>query len=182
MRCVPPAAVEPTLATWPNVLALIVADLGAQYACPAPPGTAENEVLCLARDFTDEASPVLSVAVTRAIAAGAAIFGSPARADVLRRRYGIFPAFTGLGFAVKGSGTGAPMLAADVLRQSVVPEYLLKNVTLAAAGCRCISVAPYPGREDAPLDPDQVTRDGGDGVCVDVARLGGRGPARGGKR
>src|SRR2546425_845258 len=81
----------------------------------------------------------------------------PARADVVRRRYGIFPAFSGLGFSVKGSGDGAPMLGADILRRSVVPEYLLKNVTLAAGGCRCISVPPYPGREAAPLDPEQIT-------------------------
>jgi hypothetical protein len=55
-----------------------------------------------------------------------------------------------------------------------VPEYLLRNVTLAEAGCRCIAVPPYPGRETALLDPDQVSREGGDGYCIHVPRLGPR--------
>ena len=75
---------------------------------------------------------------------------------------------------MKGSGDGAPMLGADVLRRSVVPEYLLKNVTLGEAGCLCIAVPPYSGREAAPLDPEQISREGGLGTCVDVAQLGGR--------
>jgi len=175
LRCVPPAQiVEPTLATWPNVFAMITADLGGPYTCPAPAGAAENEVVCLARGFTDEPSPVASMPVHQALGVGVAMLADPARADVLRRRYGIFPAFSGLGFSVKGSGNGAPMLGADVLRRSVVPEYLLRNVSLAAAGCRCISVPPYPGREAAPLDPDQISREGGDGRCVDVSQLGTR--------
>jgi hypothetical protein len=175
LRCVPPAqAAEPTLATWPNVFARIVADLGAQYACPAPAGAAENEVYCLARGFTDTPSTIVSRPVHGALGVGIAMLEDPARAEVLRRAYGIHPAFSGLGFSVRDSGDGAAMLGAEVLRRSVVPEYLLKNVTLAEAGCRCISVPPYPGREAAPLDPDQVARDGGLGRCVDVATLGTR--------
>lgn len=175
MRCIPPAqTVQPTLATWPNVFERITADLGGQYTCPAPAGAAENEVYCLARGFTDEPSTVAPAPVHRALGVGIAMLEDPARAEVLRRGYGIFPAFSGLGFSVKGSGDGASMRAADVLRRSVTPEYLLKNVTLAEAGCACISVPPYRGREAAPLDPDQVSRDGGRGHCVDVARLGTR--------
>jgi uncharacterized protein DUF4214 len=174
LRCVPPPAVEPILATWPKVFEGLAADLGGQYTCPSPVGEAENEVYCLAHGFTDEPSPVASAPVHRALTVGVAMFADAARADVLRRRYGIFPAFSGLGFSVKGSGDGAPMLGADVLRRSVVPEYLLKNVALAAAGCRCISVPPYPGREAAPLDPEQIARQGGLGTCVDVAFLGTR--------
>jgi len=175
LRCVPPSrSAEPTLATWPNVLALIVADLGGQQSCPAPPGAAENAVYCRARDFTDQPSPVASVSLARALAVGAAMFEDADHAEVLRRRYGIYPAFSGLGFSVKGSGDGAAMRSADVLRRSVIPEYLLRNVTLAEAGCRCISVPPYPGRDDAPLDPDLVAREGGDGHCVRVQSLGPR--------
>lgn len=172
MRCVPPSrSAEPTLATWPNVLALIVADLAGQYTCPAPAGAAENAVYCRARDFVDQPSPVASAPVARALAVGAAMFEDPNSAEVLRRGYGIYPAFNGLGFSVKGSGDGAAMTSADVLRRSITPEYLLRNVTLAEAGCRCISVAPYPGRDVALVDPDQVAREGGDGHCVRVPAL-----------
>jgi len=172
LRCAPPAqAAEPTLATWPNVFARIVADLEAKYTCPAPAGEAENEVYCLARGFTDEPSTIASAPVQRALGVGVAMLDDPARAEVLRRGYGIYPAFSGLGFSVKGSGDGAAMSGADVLRRSVTPEYLLRNVTLAAAGCTCISVPPYPGRETAPLDLDQVAREGGRGYCVEVPRL-----------
>jgi len=42
---------------------------------------------------------------------------------------------------------------------------------LAEAGCRCISVAPYPGRANDPLDPYFISQAGGDGECKPVDRL-----------
>jgi len=53
----------------------------------------------------------------------------------------------------------------------VSSEYVLNNVSLVDAGCRCISVAPYPGRGDDPLDPDFIAKAGGDGVCTSVQKL-----------
>ena len=58
----------------------------------------------------------------------------PARAEVLRHGYGIFPAFSGLGFSVKGSGAGAAMSGADVLRRSVTPEYEASADQMLASG------------------------------------------------
>jgi hypothetical protein len=58
-----------------------------------------------------------------------------------------------------------------MLVKSVSSEYILKNVSLAEAGCRCISVAPYPGRSNDPLDPDFISQAGGDGTCKAVDRL-----------
>ena len=66
------------------------------------------------------------------------------------------------------------MSSQQVLVKSLSSEYILKNVTLAEAGCRCISVAPYPGRSNDPLEPDFISQAGGDGVCKSVDRLAAR--------
>ncbi len=87
------------------------------------------------------------------------------------KRYGIYPAFSGLGYAVKGSGSGAPMGAGEALQRSVAPEYLLKNTTLADASCFCLIVSPYNGRSSDPLDVDFVAQKGGFGECTSASRL-----------
>jgi hypothetical protein len=91
----------------------------------------------------------------------------------LQDNYGIFPAFTGSGYSVKDSYSlsSEPMSSQQILVKSVSSEYILKNVSLSEAGCRCISVAPYPGRSDDRLDPDFIAKTGGDGVCASVPRL-----------
>ncbi len=63
------------------------------------------------------------------------------------------------------------MTSQQILVKSVSSEYILKNISLADAGCRCISVAPYAGRADDMLDPDFIEQAGGEGVCKTVERL-----------
>jgi hypothetical protein len=178
MRCIPsnPALLETRLATWPNVAEIIKADLGGTYTCPPPGGLsdqarAENEVFCLARDFTDSPSTTAVASIQRAVDLGVELFVVSGGDEVLRRRYGVFRAFSGLGFSVKGSGDGSPMLASEVLQRSITPEYLVRNATLAEGGCSCITVPPYLGREDSPLDMDFILREGGQGECRVVGRL-----------
>jgi hypothetical protein len=64
------------------------------------------------------------------------------------------------------------MTSQQILAKSVSSEYIVKNVSLSAAGCRCISVAPYPGRSNAQFDPNFIEQAGGDGICREVGRLG----------
>jgi hypothetical protein len=68
-----------------------------------------------------------------------------------------------------------------MLRYSVVPEYLLNNLSLADAGCSCIQVPAYGDqnnpdlRHDAPVDPEYVSQRGkldSDGACRKISRLG----------
>jgi hypothetical protein len=91
----------------------------------------------------------------------------------LRSQYGVFPAFSGLGFSVKDSYflDTQPMSSGQLLVKSVSPEYVLKNVSLKEAGCSCISVAPYPGRAEDRLDPKFIAKAGGDGECKAVKSL-----------
>jgi hypothetical protein len=63
------------------------------------------------------------------------------------------------------------MTSQEILVESVSSEYILKNVSLAAAGCRCISIPPYPGRSSDRLDPEFIAQAGGDGACVQVDKL-----------
>jgi len=173
LRCSPPTdgGIDPVLASWPQTLKAIVADLGGSYSCPPAEGSPENEVYCIASEYVDTADTVVSATIGRALAVGMLLFETPERADVVRRRFGMYPAFSGLGFAVKGTGDGAAITAEAALRRSVVPEYLLRNATLADAGCYCLIVPPYDGRDAAPLDPAFVAQAGGFGSCKSVPRL-----------
>ncbi|HUI24992.1 MAG TPA: hypothetical protein VL403_02820, partial [Candidatus Kryptonia bacterium] len=173
LRCMPsdPAKAGPILATWPNVFDALRSDFAASYACPPSPGSAENAVYCMAKDFVDTPSATVVVSLAAALNLGVTLFADADRAEVLRRRYGIYPAFSGLGFAVKGSGDGQPLSAVDILRRSVTPEYLLRNVSLRDGGCFCLRVPPYAGRETAALDVDFIVQRGGFGECATVPRL-----------
>lgn len=173
LRCQPPdgSGVEPILASWPNALRAIASDLGGSFSCPPQAGSPENEVYCIASGYQDAPDVVIAAAIGRAIASGVQLFATPERADVVRRRFGMYPEFSGLGFSVKGTGDGRAVTAEHALHQSVVPEYLLRNATLADAGCWCILVPPYDGRDTAPLDPAFVVQAGGYGECRMVDRI-----------
>ena len=137
-----------------------------------------NKFFCAAQAFQDSAGDNATVVLSKAMDAAAATVASGDKAaddkakNWLRDTYGIWPPFSGLGLSVKDSGSqnSMSMNAAVILSKSVTVEYLLKNVSLDQAGCRCISVAPYPGRSQDAIDPDFVW-DKGDGSCASVKRL-----------
>jgi len=106
---------------------------------------------------------------------GAAANYRAALAKWLQDNYGIYPALSGMGSSVKDSGSlsGQPMTSQQILVKSISSENLLKNVSLAGAGCRCISVAMYPNRSSDYLDPDFIARAGGDGLSGKVQQVGG---------
>jgi hypothetical protein len=100
--------------------------------------------------------------------------GSIAGADVLYDLYGIGYGFSGLGFAVKNSflaGQSVALTAGQALEQSVVPEYLLNNVTLSEGNCRCIRVKPYAGRDQGLLNWGAVTAAGNQNLCTPLTSL-----------
>ena len=194
MRCTPrdPSKLQPTLATWPNVMRIAATDpdfVGkpcpgtTDPRCPAT-GDPENSVYCLATEyeekFGDFKSKFAVLSLEQPVVYGAKLQsccngdGAPKTcADLLSQRYGIFPGFSGLGFAIKDSGDNHQSPATEVLQRAITPEYLVKNVTLADADCSCISVPPYDKREDAPLDMDFIIQRGGvGGECNTVDRLG----------
>ena len=176
------------LASWPNVFKAIVADLGTTYTpadCPAQPTDAvDRQVYCTAVAFSDQPETKVPLALANAITMGALAFeltgapfpptGSTTGADVLYDLYGVGYGFSGLGFAVKDSflaGHSVALTAGQALEQSVVPEYLLGNVTLAEGDCRCIRVKPYANRDQSPLDWDAVTAVGNQNLCTTLTKL-----------
>lgn len=78
--------------------------------------------------------------------------------DFILDAYGIDPDHSGLGFVVKG--LAVPLSAAETLEQSVVPEYLLRNLNLADLNCRCIRVSKYEGRDQDVLPAKTVWNKG----------------------
>jgi len=179
MRCRPPQPekVDAVLATWPNVFLAIQRDVPADdAACSAPSAATATQVACYARAFSDPPSTIVPSALAHVFSYAGALYDA-AHAPIakwLQDNYGIFPAFAGSGYSVKDSYSLStePMSSQQVLVKSVSSEYVLKNVSLSEAGCRCISVAPYAGRSDDRLDPDFIAKAGGDGSCTTVPRLG----------
>lgn len=181
MRCrLPDPSAAAIVASWPNVMAAVVKDLP-RYRCdPMPPeASADNQVYCLAHAYRDGADVLTVKPIAQAVDRGLAmmqVHNSSGRtgADVLSDTYGIGLGFSGLGFSVAGSLDTA-LKAVQSLQQSVVTEYLVENTSLKAAGCSCIQVHTYPGRDTAPLDPDFISargKLGENGLCVRVGRLG----------
>jgi hypothetical protein len=190
MRCRPSVdqhqALGPILATWPNVFAAIVSDFQSQgYSCNPPnPSDGNNIIYCVAKSYQDSQQAVFVDGLSNAFDAAAQIFQSSSSSPgalALKTNYGIYPAFTGLGFAAQGSGTVGTMNTATVLRQSVVPEYLLGNLSLADAGCRCIQVPRYGNanqpdrRHGKSVNPTDIWQRGtlDNGACPQVQRLPG---------
>ena len=178
MRCRPahPEAVDALLATWPNVFVAIQRDVPLDpAACASAPTDPGIQTACYARGFHDAPNTSVPAALAKTLGYAGRLFDADhaALAKWLKANYGIFPAFSGIGYSVKDSYNldTQPMTSQQILVESISSEYILKNVSLAAAGCRCIRVPPYPGRSSDRLDPDFVAQAGGDGSCVDVPRL-----------
>lgn len=181
MRCRPPRpeAVDAVLATWPNVFLAVQRDVplpsGAYEAAPNDPAT---QMACFARAFTDPPATKVPSSLAHTFNYAATLYDADhtALAQWLQKEYGIYPAFSGMGYSVKDSYSidKRPMSSQEMLVKSISSEYILKNVTLAEAGCRCIWVEPYAGRSHDPVDPDFISQAGGDGVCNAVDRLASR--------
>ena len=178
MRCRPPQpeAVDALLATWPNVFEAIGKDVPLDKSvCASTPSNSAQQVACYAGAFVDAPSKTVPTSLASTFQYAAVLFDAQhtALAKWLKDNYGIFPAFSGNGYSIKDSIIldTQPMTSQQILVKSVSSEYILKNVDLATAGCRCISVPPYPGRSDDPLDPDFIANTGGNGVCTEVKKL-----------
>jgi hypothetical protein len=100
--------------------------------------------------------------------------GSTSGANVLYDLYGIGYGFSGLGFSVKNSylsGHNVSLTSAQALAQSVVPEYLVMNVTLPEGGCSCIRVKPHSNRDERFIDWNRVLELGSEDSCTLLNRL-----------
>jgi hypothetical protein len=178
MRCRPPQPdkVDAVLATWPNVFLAIQRDVPVdQGACAATSDNTATQMACYAKAFTDPPATAVPLSLAHTFSYAGALYDDQhaAMAKWLQDNYGIFPAFAGSGYSIKDSYSLStePMTSQQILVKSISSEYILKNVSLSEAGCRCISVAPYAGRSNDPLDPDFVAKAGGDGVCTSVDKL-----------
>jgi hypothetical protein len=181
MRCRPPhpEAVDAVLATWPNLFHAIERDVhrdAAECSAVTSSSGAELQAFCFAHAYSDPPGSTVpqTLAATLDYAAHAFDADHTQLASWLRTQYGVFPAFSGLGFSVKDSyylDGQHPMSAQQMLTKSISPEYVLKNVSLKEAGCSCISVPPYPGRSEDKLDPKFIAKAGGDGECKAVKSL-----------
>ncbi len=178
MRCRPqhPEDVDALLATWPNVFLAIQHDVSIQPgACAATAPDPATQAACFALAFSDPPATAVPTSLASTFSYAGTIFDTnhTALAKWLKDNYGIFPAFSGIGYSVKDSYSldSQPMTSQQILVKSISSEYILKNVSLAAAGCRCISVPPYAGRSSDRLDPEFISHAGGDGVCTQVQTL-----------
>jgi hypothetical protein len=190
MRCRPPdrSKTQAVLATWPNLFKALVADLGETYSsadCPAAAGdTVDKKAYCAALDFVDQPNTQVPLVLQAMMTAGVALLklqggafqptGSTVGADLLYDLYGVGYGYSGLGYSVKNSylsGNNVSLNSTQTLAQSVVPEYLLMNVTLADGGCSCIRVSPYTGRDQQFIHWNRVLEEGSTDSCTVLTHL-----------
>jgi hypothetical protein len=150
MRCRPqdPEAVDAVLATWPDVFQAIQHDVPLDPGvCAAEPSNTATQAACFAKAYSDAPSTVVPQALAYTFNYAGKLYDADhaALAKWLQDNYGIFPAFSGIGYSVKDSYSlsSQPMTSQQILVKSLSSEYILKNVSLADAGCRCISVEPF---------------------------------------
>lgn len=166
MRCIPNLEqriiVQPILATWPNTFDAIADDLaGPNRDCTTPgltPG--ELEICNVAIQYQDTGTTVYTQGLAAMFNLASLMFATPESTRALRDDYGIFPAFSGLGFAAQGSSTSTGdtvlMPPSQILRNSIVPEYLLKKASLTNAGCRCVQIPESMSLHQFPVDPNWI--------------------------
>jgi len=186
VRCIPgdPESLDPMLATWPNVFEIIEEDLSENFGFTCPPNEmldedefTLNELFCMVDGFEDVGFTnsrdqfVVSTTIENALSLGASLYDDTDISDQLEQRYGMFTLFSGLGFAVNQALDSVVTNSAVVLRQSVVPEYLVNNATFVEADCVCIHVQSGNWTENDLLDLDFVLQEGGFGECSTVNRL-----------
>lgn len=148
---------DPRLAKWPKVFEAIEHDFGAKYTCPPTTNDPENQILCISRSFQAAPMTTVSEALANVYDVAAQITGDPVLQTAIRTDYGIDVGFAGLGLGVNGSGDSSFQFTAEhSLENAIVPEYLVRNASIAEAGCHCILVPSYSGRDQANLDPDFI--------------------------
>lgn len=174
------SAAEPMLATWPNMFKAMNED----FAANPPQNVYETALAGIAADFAEVQSISSSKSLANALAFGAQVFvdadnpGCAANSQAncpqtsaMNFRFGAYPAFSGLGLTIANTATSPVLDSQAVLIQAVSPEYILKNVSLAAAECRCIRVPDYAGRETARLNPNLILNAGALGACNTIDHL-----------
>jgi hypothetical protein len=179
LRCIPPpnSDAAPAIAFWPNLISAMLTDYETN---PPVTGSADEAIQTIAKSFSDISSPVVTEALANALSMGEQFFASypkggpedisaAAMQSQMSRRFGAFPAFTGLGYAAEGTQTSPSFDSTRVMQSMVIPDFILKNVTLAEADCHCVELAPtIPNRDQRKLDPDFISREGGDGAYVEA--------------
>lgn len=166
MRCIPNleqrTIVQPILATWPKTFDAIVDDLGGPNRDCTTPGLTpgELEICQIAIQYQDTPVTVYTSGLATTLTLASQLFATPESTKALRDDYGIFPAFTGLGFTVQTSsssiGDTVPMSPLQILLNSVIPEYLLKKASLSDAGCHCVQIPESSVLHHFPVDPNWI--------------------------
>lgn len=184
LRCIPQSGstADPVLVTWPNLISKMLIDYQAN---PPAPNTPDDAIDTLAGEFSDTTSVVVDEPLYNTLALGKQFFEAYPFGAVtpqftaaqmqsqMSTRFGTYPAFSGLGFSVENTATGPSLTSAQVMSQMMTPEYVLKNVTLAAAQCSCIIVPKGAWASTETLNPHYILTAGKPGgSCVQVPDLG----------
>lgn len=186
LRCIPQpgSAADPVLVTWPNLIAKMLIDYQTPGNTPAP-NSLDEAIFTLAGEFSDTTSVVADEPLYNTLELGKQFFEpypfgaanpqftAAQMQSQMSTRFGTYPAFSGLGFTVENTATGPSLTSAEVMSQMMTPEYVLKNVSLAAAQCSCIIVPQGAWASTETLDPNYIERAGKPGgACVQVPDLG----------
>jgi hypothetical protein len=176
MRCIPPngSSADPALATWPNLITRMLGDCEAN---PPVANSVDEAIQTVAESFADSSSQILTEPLASVLSFSEQFFqdytplgftAAQMQAQ-MSRRFGAFTSFIGLGYAAEGTANSPSWDSAQVMQSLASPDFLLKNVTLDNAGCRCIEALPtVVNRDQLKLNPDFIWKAGGKGRCTEA--------------
>jgi len=139
------------LATWPNVFDLIAEKVQMSEAdCKTnSPKSSEEQASCIAGKYSATRAGTDAHDSLAYMFKGATELYDKKLGGLLKKEYGITKnSFIGTGHIVSGTGAGRRLDINDLLIDANVPEYLVKNVSISTASCKCIVVTPYNKRQD----------------------------------
>lgn len=162
------------LATWSNVFELIAQDFQVSEAdCKSDrPKSKQEMASCIASKYSATRPGVVAIDSIVNMYKGASELYSNHLGDFLKEEYGITKnSFIGTGHIVSGSGGGRTFRANDLLVSANIPEYLVKNVSISNASCKCIVVTPYNERQEQQFDISVFSEIEDIGKCHEMEQL-----------
>lgn len=162
------------LATWPNVFDLIAEKVQMSEAdCKTNSHkTDEKMASCIASKYSATRAGTDAHDSLAYMFQGASELYNNNLDKLLKKEYGITKnSFIGTGHIVSGTGGGRRLGANDLLVDANIPEYLVKNVSISNASCKCIVVTPYNERQDQQFDISVFSGISDIGKCHKMVQL-----------
>jgi hypothetical protein len=173
LRCNPTdyRVLDPVLATWADVFALILRDFPKPKDCTSVSSN-ENMASCIAEKYSKLLPNKNALLTLVDMYKSAEEMLNSGLESFLKTKYGISASsYIGTGHTVSGSGVRSHFSAVELLKSSNIPEFLVKNVPLKDGACKCIIVTPYEERQHDKFSINIFSKVEKTGMCQKMESL-----------